>query len=134
MNKNEIFQDNQNAIRLNKNGKNSCTGNSRHIDIKYVFVKDMVINNEVSISYCPTLNMLADFYTKPLQGALFKKFRSVLMGYESIDILFKPDFLTFEERVGNSQKVTNIQKVSFEENECLENRADDGRRKETRTS
>ena len=77
--------------------------------------------------------MLADFYTKPLQGALLKKFRSVLMGYESIDILFKPDFLTFEERVGNSLKVTNIQKVSFEENESLENRADDGRRKEIRT-
>ena len=56
------------------------------------------------------------------------------MGYESIDILFKPDFLTFEERVGNSQKVTNIQKVSFEENESLENRADDERRKETRSS
>jgi hypothetical protein len=26
--------------------------------------------------------MLADFFTKPLQGALFQKFRSILLGYE----------------------------------------------------
>ena len=33
---NTIFQDNQSAIRMEKNGRNSCTGNSRHIDITYV--------------------------------------------------------------------------------------------------
>ena len=32
---NVIYQDNQSAIRMEKNGRNSCTGNSRHIDIRY---------------------------------------------------------------------------------------------------
>ena len=38
--KNEVKQDNESAIRMEKNGRNSCTGNSRHVDIRYFFVKD----------------------------------------------------------------------------------------------
>lgn len=30
-----IYQDNESAIKMERNGRNSCTGNSRHIDIKY---------------------------------------------------------------------------------------------------
>jgi hypothetical protein len=33
-------QDNQSAIRFEKNGKKSCGPNSRHIDIRYFFIKD----------------------------------------------------------------------------------------------
>ncbi len=32
---NVIFQDNQSAMQMEVNGRNSCTGNSRHIDIRY---------------------------------------------------------------------------------------------------
>ena len=31
--------------------------------------------------------MIADFFTKPLQGALFNKFRAVIMGWEHIDMI-----------------------------------------------
>ena len=51
------------------------------------FVKDRVDKGEVKVEYCPTELMLADFYTKPLQGRLFKRFRDVLMGYEPISSL-----------------------------------------------
>ena len=51
------------------------------------FVKDRVDKGEVKVEYCPTELMLADFYTKPLQGRLFKKFRDVLMEYEPISSL-----------------------------------------------
>ena len=61
---NRIYQDNQSSICLEKNGRNYCTGNIRHIDIKYFFVKDRGNNGEVSISYCLTDNILADYYTK----------------------------------------------------------------------
>ena len=33
--KNVIFQDNQSAMKMEINGRHSCTGNSRHIDIRY---------------------------------------------------------------------------------------------------
>ena len=109
LDKNIVFQDNQSAIRLEKNGRNSCTGKSRHIDIKYFFVKDRIDNGDVSISYCPSLNMLADFYTKATQGSLFKKFRDVIMGYVDISVLSNTSLSSFEERVGNKVKKPNIE-------------------------
>jgi hypothetical protein len=46
--------------------------------------------------------MLADFFTKPVQGALFKKFRDVILGYQPLDYLSESPTSTFEERVGES--------------------------------
>ena len=37
--------------------------------------------------YCPTGRMLADYFTKPLQGNMFKKLRAVIMGWEDISTL-----------------------------------------------
>lgn len=56
-------------MKLEINGRNSCTGNSCHISIRYFFVKDRVDNKEFAIEYCPTKEMIADYFTKPLQGA-----------------------------------------------------------------
>jgi len=72
---------------MEKNGRNSCTGNSRHVDILYFFVKDRVNKGQVKIEYCPTELMLSDFFTKPLRGSLFKKFRDIVMGYTTISSL-----------------------------------------------
>ena len=84
---NLIHQDNQSAMKMEVNGRTSCTGNSRHVNIRYFFIKDRVDKGEVDITYCPTGQMLADFFTKPLQGSLFKKFKSVIMGWTDIDTL-----------------------------------------------
>ena len=69
------------------NGRNSCTGNSRHINIRYFWIKDRVDNKEVKIEYIPTHLMLADFFTKPLQGEQFKIFRAYIMGWVPISEL-----------------------------------------------
>lgn len=84
---NILYQDNQSTILMLKNGRNSCTGNSRHINIRYFFVKDRIDKKEIRVEYCPTRIMLADFFTKPLQGSIFKLFRDVIMGYQPISIL-----------------------------------------------
>ena len=65
-----LNQDNQYAMKLEINGRNSCTRNSRHISIRYFFIKDRVDNEEFVIEYCPTKEMIADYFTKPLQGSL----------------------------------------------------------------
>ena len=106
MSKNILMQDNKSAMKLEENGRNSCTGNSRHIDIRYFFVKDRVNKNEIKIEYCPTEIMLADFFTKPLQGSLFKFFRDIIMGYKSIEAVL-PD----------TYKITLSPKIK----ECVEN-------------
>lgn len=49
-----------------------------------------------------SLTRKADFFTKPLQGVLFTKFRDVLLGYEHVDSLTLDPTSTLEERVGNT--------------------------------
>ena len=84
---NLIHQDNQSTMKMEVNGRTLCTGNSRHVNIRYFFIKDRVDKGEVDITYYPTGQMLADLFTKPLQGSLFKKFKSVIMGWTDIDTL-----------------------------------------------
>ena len=36
---NVLFQDNQSSRLIEKNGRNSCTGNSRHINVRYFLSK-----------------------------------------------------------------------------------------------
>ena len=94
-----VYQDNQSSIKMEKNGRNSCTGNSRHVNIRFFFVKDLVDKKEIEIVYCPTETMLADYFTKPLQGKLFHLHRAVIMGWNSVESL-KPK-IVLEERVEN---------------------------------
>jgi len=64
---NVIYQDNKSAILMEINGRNSYTGNSRHINMKYFWIKDRVNNKELRIDYLPTHIMLVDYYTKTLR-------------------------------------------------------------------
>ena len=86
---NFFYQDNQSAMKMEKNGRNSCTGNSRHVNIRYFLIKDRSDKREVLIHYCPTQLMIADYFTKPLQGQLFKSLRNYIMGYTSIESLIE---------------------------------------------
>jgi hypothetical protein len=78
-----IYQDNQSTMLLAKNGKASSSKRTRHIALRYYFVTDRVKSKEVSIEYCPTEEMNADFLTKPLQGILFRKFRDRIMNIQA---------------------------------------------------
>jgi hypothetical protein len=76
---NIVYQDNQSAILLEKNGRASSGRRTRHIDIRYFFVTDRVKQKELRIEYCPTGDMVADFFTKPLQGSLFRKLHAIIL-------------------------------------------------------
>jgi len=77
---NIVYQDNQSAILLEKNGKASSSKRTKHINIRYFFVTDRINKGEMTLEWCPTGDMTGDFMTKPTQGALFKKFRDQIMG------------------------------------------------------
>ena len=109
---NVLYQDNQSDIRMEENGRNSCAGNSRYIDIRYFFSKDRVDKKEISIKYYPTTKNLADFFTKPLQGNLFRFFRDILMGYVSIEEIIKDD-IEMKERVGFSVENPILENTSI---------------------
>jgi hypothetical protein len=77
---NLIYQDNKSAMLLEKNGRaSSSKQRTKHLNIRYFFVKDHVDNGTIKIVYCPTEDMIADFFTKPLQGSLFYKLRDHIM-------------------------------------------------------
>ena len=80
-----MYQDNQSAIRMDQNGRKSCTGNSRHVNIHYFFVKYRVEKKEIMLKYCPTHLVIGKYSTKPLQGKAFKIFFGVIMGYSHVD-------------------------------------------------
>jgi hypothetical protein len=58
-----VYQDNKSAILLEKNGQTSSGKHTRHINIRYYFVTDCIAQDEVSIEYCPTKEMVADCFT-----------------------------------------------------------------------
>ena len=83
---NICYQDNESAIKLEKNGKRSSSKRTRHINIRYYFITDRVANGEVSIEYCPTGDMVGDFHTKSLQGSQFCRFRNIILGIANKDV------------------------------------------------
>jgi hypothetical protein len=42
-------------------------------------LSDWITKGELRAEYCPTGDMVADFFTKPLQGSLFWKLRKVIL-------------------------------------------------------
>ena len=68
---------------LTENGKGSSGRQTKHLDIRYVFVTDKIKKGDVKISYCPTHKMIGEFFTKPLQGAQFVHMRSKILNLPS---------------------------------------------------
>jgi hypothetical protein len=79
--RNILYQDNTSSIKLETNGKASSTKRTRHINIRYFLITDKIKRGDISsVEYCPTGEMIADYFTKPLQGSVFRKFRNAIMG------------------------------------------------------
>jgi hypothetical protein len=74
-----LYQDNMSTIALANKGR-STSARTRHVAIRYFFVKDRIDAREIEIEYMPTGDMRADVLTKPLQGDLFRQMRAELMG------------------------------------------------------
>ena len=79
--KNILYQDNKSTILLEQNGKKSSSKRTRALNIRYFFLTDQIEKGNLSVEYCPTTEMVADYFSKPLQGKLFQKFRKSIMGH-----------------------------------------------------
>jgi hypothetical protein len=76
---NVVFRDNQSSMKLETNGKASSGKRTRHFNIKYFYITDLIQRGEVEIKFCPTEEMLADYFTKPLTGKKFQVYRKRLL-------------------------------------------------------
>jgi hypothetical protein len=66
-----LNQDNLSAILLEKNGRSSIRKRTKHINVRYFFIKDCITSDELTVKHCPATEMLTDHFMKPLQGTMF---------------------------------------------------------------
>jgi hypothetical protein len=59
-----ILADNQGSIKLAQN--DSTRNRTKHIDIRYHFTKNAILEGEITLKYCSTTEMVADMMTKAL--------------------------------------------------------------------
>jgi hypothetical protein len=75
-----MYQDNMSTMRLAQNGR-SNSDRTKHIRLRYFFIKQYLDSGEFELVHCPTDIMIADILTKPLHGETFKRIRAMLLGY-----------------------------------------------------
>ena len=81
-----IYCDNQSCIKLSENPV--FHDKSKHIDIKYQYIRDMVEKGAVKLQYVVTNEQVANVLTKPLSKVKLEYFKDKL-GVVQKDILCK---------------------------------------------
>ena len=76
-----LHQDNLSTIKLAETGK-STSEKTRHVKVRYFFMKEKIDTGELKVCHTGTKDMIADILTKPLQGELFQRLRSALLGHD----------------------------------------------------
>ena len=71
-----VHEDNRGAISLSKNPKDHAR--TKHIDIKYHYVRDAVQKNYINVEHCETKRMIADTLTKGLPKPAFEQHRNAM--------------------------------------------------------
>jgi hypothetical protein len=71
-----LLCDNESVIRMTDNPIEH--GHTKHIDIRYHFLRDHQQRGDIEIAYVSTHNQLANIFTKPLDENTFSKLRNEL--------------------------------------------------------
>ncbi|GKC11803.1 hypothetical protein Tco_1008585 [Tanacetum coccineum] len=88
-----IFCDNTSAIAILNNLVLHST--TKHIDIRYHFIRDLILKGDIELHFIPTQYQLADIFTKPLDEPTFKRL-IVELGMLNIDSKLEASALTEE--------------------------------------
>lgn len=73
-----LYSDNQSAIALSADPINHAR--TKHIDIRFHFLRDEVNKNRLSLHYIPSERNLADVFTKPCTRVKLQEFSSLIFG------------------------------------------------------
>ena len=99
-----IHEDNKSTIHMVYNGNDK--GRTKHIDIRFHYIREMIANQQVSVTYLNTEDMISDMLTKPLEPRSFLKHRDNLLGNHNL--FFKEILQSGETKVISSTKDTKI--------------------------
>jgi hypothetical protein len=81
-----LYQDNQSAILLEKNGRKSSSKRTKHLNCRFHFITDR-ISNELSVEYCPTEEEVGDFSPNPCKANSFTSFCKLIMNLQDSSTL-----------------------------------------------
>ena len=90
-------------ILLSENGRLSCSKKTWNLNVQYFFVTDKIQKVEVKVAYCLIENMLADFFTKPLQGLAFGKVWDIIVNLPS-----NKNGWSTQKCIGRKEKMTGL--------------------------
>ena len=62
------------------NGEGSPKNRTKHMDIRYFFVREHIKSGDIRLVYTPTKEMIADLLTKPVTGSLFAYLTALMFG------------------------------------------------------
>ena len=79
----EILCDNRLAISITKNP--TMHGRTKHMDIRFHFIRGLVADGKVILKHCRTDEQLADLFTKPLSVNKHNHFK-LMLGVCSFDL------------------------------------------------
>ncbi|KAA0066751.1 putative mitochondrial protein [Cucumis melo var. makuwa] len=72
----KVYSDNSSVIKLTKNPV--LHGRSKHIDVKFHFLRDLTRDGVIELYYCKSEDQIADIMTKTLKLPAFQKLRELL--------------------------------------------------------
>jgi hypothetical protein len=73
-----LYEDNKSTIHLVNNGNDK--GKTKHMDVRYQYVKEQVDTGKIILQYLSTTDMISDILTKPLISGPFLFLRDKLLG------------------------------------------------------
>ena len=104
-----VYEDNQSTIRMVNNGNDK--GRTKHIDVRFHYVREMIENKQIVVQYKPTQDMIADILTKVTPKPIFNQLRPSLLGL-SHEKVIKTALITindvFTSRDGVDHKYTPL--------------------------
>ncbi|TXG57832.1 hypothetical protein EZV62_015661 [Acer yangbiense] len=71
-----VLCDNGSTIKLSKNPV--MHGRSKHIDVRFHFLRDLTKDGVIELKHCCTQEQIADIITKPLKLDVYLKLRELL--------------------------------------------------------
>ena len=80
-----LYQDNTSTILLHDKGFSATGKRMKHMNIRYWFTHDCISHGLLRLEYMKSKNLESDFFTKPLQGKAFLKFRDSILGLKLIE-------------------------------------------------
>jgi hypothetical protein len=76
-----IHQDNEGVIKIIQKGR-SPKHRTRHLNVRHFFARDREKSGDIKLMYKPTSEMVADLFTKPLNGWQFAELSRKISGHD----------------------------------------------------